>query len=282
MQVLTGASSSSSSSPASQPSSSTMMSQDTNTAAAANTARPAALLLDAHLPSYRSDIMLPSYETSLQNSSVAVLDVKKAMDPVTAAAAAADPEDARARDRETASSFASILSKISSTSSSASSSSDSEKASIKREAREGASASARSEETSGDMRINISAAASRPAPPGVYLDRAPDMDLLNEEQQKIAKQFPIDLDDPSSSLWKNIKWSIRNWTTFVRWKCESENPPLAHHLPDHSRRAKQIGGTTPSLDSSPQQQSSSQYTTRSSCASSSQPHTSSPRAPGAG
>jgi hypothetical protein len=275
MQVPTGPSSSSSSSPASQPSSSTMMSQDTNTAAAANTARPAALLLDAHLPSYRSDIMLPSYETPLQNSSVAVLDVKKAMDPVTAAAAAADPEDARARDRETASSFASILSKISSTSSSASSSSDSEKASIKREAREGASASARSEETSGDMRINISAAASRPAPPGVYLD-------LNEEQQKIAKQFPIDLDDPSSSLWKNIKWSIRNWTTFVRWKCESENPPLAHHLPDHSRWAKQIGGTTPSLDSSPQQQSSSQYTTRSSCASSSQPHTSSPRAPGAG
>jgi hypothetical protein len=58
----------------------------------------------------------------------------------------------------------------------------------------------------------------RPGSPGIYPDRAPNMDKLNDEQKKIAKEFPKDLDEKNGSMVKNAVASIKDWRTWIKWK----------------------------------------------------------------
>ena len=56
----------------------------------------------------------------------------------------------------------------------------------------------------------------RPGSPGIYPDRAPNMDKLNDEQKKIAKEFPKDLDEKNGSMVKNAVASIKDWRTWYQ------------------------------------------------------------------
>jgi uncharacterized membrane protein YdjX (TVP38/TMEM64 family) len=53
---------------------------------------------------------------------------------------------------------------------------------------------------------------------GFYLDRAPEMDKLNDAQKKIAKEFPKDLDDNEGSMMKSAVSSVKDWRTWIKWK----------------------------------------------------------------
>lgn len=44
------------------------------------------------------------------------------------------------------------------------------------------------------------------------------MDKLNDEQKKIAKEFPKDLDEKNSSIFRNAVTSIKDWRTWIKWK----------------------------------------------------------------
>lgn len=54
--------------------------------------------------------------------------------------------------------------------------------------------------------------------PGIYRDRAPDLDLLNDEQRQIAKEYPPDLDDEPRTLVQSIRHAMVHWRKFVKWK----------------------------------------------------------------
>lgn len=58
----------------------------------------------------------------------------------------------------------------------------------------------------------------RPDSPGIYLDRAPKLDRLNEEQRKIVKTFPKDLDEEGGSLLKTAMDMCKNWRAWIKWK----------------------------------------------------------------
>lgn len=65
---------------------------------------------------------------------------------------------------------------------------------------------------------NYTHVMNRPDTPGFYLDRAPDMDKLNDAQKKIAKEFPKDLDDNEGSMMKSAVSSVKDWRTWIKWK----------------------------------------------------------------
>ncbi|WFD33259.1 hypothetical protein MCUN1_000072 [Malassezia cuniculi] len=54
--------------------------------------------------------------------------------------------------------------------------------------------------------------------PGIYTEAAPDMALLNEEQRKIAKEYPRDLDDEPRSLVQTIVHGFVHWRDFCKWR----------------------------------------------------------------
>lgn len=54
--------------------------------------------------------------------------------------------------------------------------------------------------------------------PGVYRDRAPDMDKLTDEQKEIAETFPADLDREGGSLYLTCKELVMNWRAWVKWR----------------------------------------------------------------
>lgn len=58
----------------------------------------------------------------------------------------------------------------------------------------------------------------RPDTPGIYRDRAPRMDKLTEEQKKIAKSFPKDLDEEGGSLIKTAITMCKDWRSFMKLK----------------------------------------------------------------
>lgn len=54
--------------------------------------------------------------------------------------------------------------------------------------------------------------------PGIYRDRAPDLNLLNDDQRRIAKEYPPDLDDEPRTLVQSIRHAMVHWRKFVKWK----------------------------------------------------------------
>ncbi|MCO5555804.1 hypothetical protein L7F22_009349 [Adiantum nelumboides] len=58
----------------------------------------------------------------------------------------------------------------------------------------------------------------RPDTPGIYRDRAPRMEKLTEEQKKIAKSFPKDLDEEGGSLIKTAIAMCKDWRSFMKLK----------------------------------------------------------------
>ena len=55
---------------------------------------------------------------------------------------------------------------------------------------------------------------------GIYIDRAPNMELLNERQKEIAEEYPDDLDSPVRGLLGDIWHIILDWRKYVRMCCQ--------------------------------------------------------------
>lgn len=59
---------------------------------------------------------------------------------------------------------------------------------------------------------------NRPGTPGIYLDRPPRKEALNEKQREILATFPEDLDEEKGGLLTSAKKMAKNWREWVRWK----------------------------------------------------------------
>lgn len=53
---------------------------------------------------------------------------------------------------------------------------------------------------------------------GIYIDRAPDMEKMNPEQQRITKEYAKDLDEEPRTHLQAMFSSLRDWRSYVRWQ----------------------------------------------------------------
>lgn len=53
---------------------------------------------------------------------------------------------------------------------------------------------------------------------GIYIDKAPDMEKMNPEQQRIAKEYAKDLDEEPRTHLQAMFSSLRDWRSYVRWQ----------------------------------------------------------------
>ena len=58
-----------------------------------------------------------------------------------------------------------------------------------------------------------------PAPSdGVHPDRPLKWERLNDEQRRIASEFPEDLDEDGHTMWASVKKMLRNWRNWIKWR----------------------------------------------------------------
>ncbi|WFD48648.1 hypothetical protein GLX27_003318 [Malassezia furfur] len=53
---------------------------------------------------------------------------------------------------------------------------------------------------------------------GIYIDRPPDLEKLNEEQRAIAAEYAPDLDKEQKSLVRTLLSTALDWRKYVRWQ----------------------------------------------------------------
>ncbi|CAO1621745.1 unnamed protein product [Parajaminaea phylloscopi] len=69
-----------------------------------------------------------------------------------------------------------------------------------------------------DASQRLRPAATSAAPAALHPDKPLDWDILTDEQKRIAKTFPEDLDEDGSTMWQSCKKMLTNWRAWIQWR----------------------------------------------------------------
>lgn len=75
-----------------------------------------------------------------------------------------------------------------------------------------------------DEKASFFVGVSKDDDDGIYIDRPPKLDKLNEEQQAIAAEYAPDLDSEQKSLVRTLLSTALDWRKYVRWQYWRTSP----------------------------------------------------------